>query len=252
MKISCITVTYGRVSLLERAIDFFLKQDFQEKELVVLNTFPSQKLTGEFPGVRIINLDERPGSLGEARNIAIEEATGDVMVTFDDDDLYLPHHLSVFAERFEGNDWLWATPQFWVLGQEIQSIVRGACPLFSFRKSAWLAVGGYPHLTVGEDAALISKITQQFKGSKVELEPEQITFGYNWGQSGVHHVSGEGSDVPEKMTAHDRAALALQDRVRRNQERTGTIVLHPNSTIDWSFKASAFLERQKKVKTPSA
>jgi hypothetical protein len=51
------------------------------------------------------------------------------------------------------------------------------------------------------------------------------------------------------MTAHDRAALALQDRVRRNQERTGTIALSPNNPIDWSFKAKAFLERQKKTES---
>lgn len=244
--ISAITVVYGGVAWLEQAVDFFLHQDYDgPKELVIVNSFPQQTLFGTSTDVRIINLNYRPGSLGELRNLAIKEAKGDIVVTWDSDDVFLPHHLSTFAEHFEGNEWVWLNSQFWILGESIQSIVRGACPLFAFTRAAWADVGGYPSLTVGEDAGLIGKITSKFKGKRVDIEPDQITFGYRWGQ-GSHHVSGEGADQPGKITAHARAANALQDRIRRGLEKTGQIDLHPNNPIDWVWLANSFITAQKK------
>lgn len=245
--LSAICPVYGGVAWLENALDCFLKQDYQgPHELLVVNSFAQQVLIGNFPNVRIVNLKFRPTSLGELRNLAIQLARGDVIVVWDSDDVFFPGHLSTVARNIEDNDWIWLTPQFWIMGEAIQAVVKGSCPLFSFRKSAWLTVGGYPALTVGEDAWIISKITERFKGKKVEVQPEEITFGYRWGQ-GSHHVSGEGEDATGKLSAHDRAANALQDRIRNGHEKVGQIVLKPSNPLDWSFKAKQFLDTQKKI-----
>src|SRR5271165_5668653 len=125
--ISAICVTYGRVAWLESAIADFLAQDYKgPKELLVYNTFPGQDLHLQFAwDVCACNSKVRPASLGEARNAAVDLAQGDVIVTWDDDDAYLPHHLRTFAEAFEDNGWVWMEKQFWGLGEEINSIVPG-------------------------------------------------------------------------------------------------------------------------------
>ena len=64
-KISAICPTFGRVEHLKHAIECFLRQQYDgERELIVLNTFNRQKFIGKFPNVLIINLDNRPKSLG--------------------------------------------------------------------------------------------------------------------------------------------------------------------------------------------
>lgn len=240
--ISCITPVYGGVAWLEQAMACFLAQDYQgPHEMLIVNSCPQQTLMGDFPNVRIINLGFRPPSLGDLRNICVMDAWGERIVIWDSDDIMLPNHLSNFAAHHEGNDWLWLTPQFWVLGEDVQSIVPGACPLFSYTKRAWELAGKYPNLTVGEDAKLISAITEKFKGQKVKLPDEQISFCYRWGQES-HHVSGEGHDRPGIKSAHDRAHDALQERIKRGLEKTGTIWLQPRVTVDWGYKTKKFLE----------
>ena len=98
--ISAICLTYGRVDRLNEALQCFLDQTCAEKELIILNTFPKQQLAFDHPQVRVINCTERPPSLGAARNMAIEAATGPYLVTTDDDDLYLPWHLQAYADAF--------------------------------------------------------------------------------------------------------------------------------------------------------
>jgi hypothetical protein len=232
---------YGGVAWLEQAIACFLAQDYQgPHEMLVVNSCPAQTLVGEFPKVRIVNLGFRPESLGELRNLCVMDALGDWIVIADSDDIFLPNHLSNFAAHCDGNDWIWLTPQFWILGEDIKSVVPGACPLFSYTKKAWHDVGRYPSLTVGEDAGLISKITEKFKGQKVQLPLDKISFGYRWGD-GNYHVSGEGHDRAGMKTAHERARLALEDRIRHGHEKTGVIKLKPNLPQDWRWKANDYL-----------
>jgi len=51
-------ITYGRVEFLEESLHSFLIQDYPEKELVIVNDYPLQKLVFDHPQVRIYNLDE--------------------------------------------------------------------------------------------------------------------------------------------------------------------------------------------------
>jgi glycosyltransferase involved in cell wall biosynthesis len=54
MKVSCICPTYNRPPnyqwLLEEAIESFLRQDYAEKELLVLNDCAGQELVCDAPG----------------------------------------------------------------------------------------------------------------------------------------------------------------------------------------------------------
>ena len=71
--ISCKMITYGRVEFLEESLQSFLNQDYDgEKELVIVNDYPQQKLIFDHPEVRIINLDYTFETIGQKENFAVE------------------------------------------------------------------------------------------------------------------------------------------------------------------------------------
>jgi len=240
--ISCVCVTYGRVKWLEEAIATFQAQDYPNRELVILNTFPRQQLDLEHPDdrIRIVNEAHRPPSLGNARNIGISVAKGDVIVTWDDDDIPLPNHLSTIAKAFtDGTEWVWIDAQFYMQFGVIEKITPGSCPLFAFTKEAWDRAGGYPNLTVGEDRGFIAAVQQVAKGTTIHVD--EPTYIYAWGQ-GVYHASGQGDDRPGRDRAHDRIEGDLQRRVRMNEEPVGVVVLHPKLKQDYAAQAKKFMD----------
>jgi FkbM family methyltransferase len=95
--VSCLCATYGRFALLREAVACFLLQDYPAKELIVLNNHPTP-IRCELPGVTVVNM---PGhsDLGSCRRTLLKLAQGDIFNTWDDDDRWLPWHLSQGVER---------------------------------------------------------------------------------------------------------------------------------------------------------
>jgi len=227
--ITAACVTFGRVKFLEQAIACFLNQKYDGKsQLLILNTCPQQTLYGDFQNVKIINLKERPISLGAARNIAVEHADGTHIVTYDDDDIFGENHLRNFAAGFEGgHNWVHLDKQFFCEQFKISKIVGGQMPCFAFTKKAWEKVGKYSDkFTVGEDRNFVGRLTSQLSGRVFNLVDNEISFFYSWG-NGSHHVSGMGEDKKGFQTAHDRIAEDLRRRIRVGSEKTGDIILKP-------------------------
>ena len=56
--LSCKCITYGRVKMLEEAIQSFLQQDYpaDKCELVIVNDYPLQILEYNHPQIKIFNL----------------------------------------------------------------------------------------------------------------------------------------------------------------------------------------------------
>jgi glycosyltransferase involved in cell wall biosynthesis len=99
-KISCVTVTTGRVDLIKKAIHCYTYQTYKNKELVVL----SQGEDDENNAIRqhieslgrndIVFLDAPNNlTLGAMRNASIEVARGSIICQWDDDDLYHPERI---------------------------------------------------------------------------------------------------------------------------------------------------------------
>jgi len=265
--ISCVCVTSARVRHLEESIACFLEQDYAGRcEMIVLNTCPKQTLTLNAPPpahrpVRIENLGRVPVTLGDARNTAIEMAQGTHIVTWDDDDAFLPHHLSVIAQAFERQrpdrppstdpatsrcQWIWLDKQFWGWGNTIKEIVPGQCPCFAFAKSAWKAVGGYPALSVGEDRGFISKVTQQLPGNRFPVEGTP-SFIYRW-NNGVYHMSGQGDDRANRPKAIDRFRADALARLNTGAEPRGNVSVKPEVRTNWVSLARTYMERELKKK----
>lgn len=109
-KVSCLTVTADRKQLMKRAIRCFRNQTYQHKELVIVDDGQQDlgDLLAPLPDgqVKYVKLEQKPeNTLGKLRNRSLEEASGDFLVQWDDDDWYHPERISIQAETLmEGFD----------------------------------------------------------------------------------------------------------------------------------------------------
>lgn len=78
--------------MLREAVSCFLEQDYQNKELIILNNHP-EPLVCDLPQVTVYNESGYP-TLGDCRNRLLELAGGEFVRTWDDDDLYMPWAIS--------------------------------------------------------------------------------------------------------------------------------------------------------------
>ncbi len=173
--------TADRRGFARQAIAYFLRQDYADRELVIVDDGDDAvgDLVPADPRVRYHRLDRRM-ALGAKRNIACELSRGDVIVHWDDDDWMSPRRISVqvAALRSTGADlcgwadllhysprlggaWLYRTRaggRRWVAG----------CSL-AYRRSAW-TTRRFLELDVGEDSAFVFR----FDPDRIHvLEPAQ-------------------------------------------------------------------------------
>lgn len=106
-KISAVCCTFGRFKCVERAMNCFLAQDYPNKELIIYNTdtdSPYDVGQSSF-NITILNCQndsitqQQYTNVGAIRRDALMFATGDYVVTWDDDDIFLPHFMSQAIKR---------------------------------------------------------------------------------------------------------------------------------------------------------
>jgi hypothetical protein len=81
-----------------------LRQDYPNKELIILNDCLGQELICDEPGVRVVNVAERFPSIGDKQNAAVGPARGELIAPWDDD-ISLPWRLSLSVERLGDGDY---------------------------------------------------------------------------------------------------------------------------------------------------
>jgi O-antigen biosynthesis protein len=93
--VSCIMPTANRRRFVPEAIRLFLRQDYKEKELLILDD--GDDLIGDLvpaaPSIRYMRCAQRL-SIGAKRNLACAAAYGDIIAHWDDDDWYAPWRLT--------------------------------------------------------------------------------------------------------------------------------------------------------------
>lgn len=226
---SCICLTFGRPHFVEEAIASFLRQDYPgDAELLVVNDFPGQRLVFEGdPRVRVLNYSHRFTSLGAKRNAAVVRARGDVILTWDDDDIALPGRIRRAVEfigagqSFYRPAWAWTS-------------TNGAPPRLVFQKVAWPQCAfsaevfrrarGYPRWPAGEDREFARRV--EALGHATAFSPggsEQATFLYRlW--SANPHASGISLGRYDYAELHRRVSTTAPN---------GAIELHPTWKSDY-------------------
>lgn len=175
--VSCLMPTYNRRRFAERAIAFFLQQDYPNRQLIILDDGEEPiadlvaELNGGAPPIRYHRLSTRQ-TIGRKRELACELADGDLLVQWDDDDWYGPARLSRqiaplaagsadIAGILQGYLFDVTTLRFWKGGSPVHeghlhaSIVSGT---LAFTRPAWRSAGGYPDQSSGEEVALLRSV----------------------------------------------------------------------------------------------
>ncbi|HEV2777796.1 MAG TPA: glycosyltransferase family 2 protein [Actinophytocola sp.] len=103
--VSCIMPTYNRRAFVPHAIRYFLRQDYPERELVVVDDGedPVEDLIPADYRISYIRLPERH-TIGAKHNIGCRLARGELAVIWDDDDWMAPWRLSYQVAEFLGQD----------------------------------------------------------------------------------------------------------------------------------------------------
>ncbi len=168
--VSCLMVTANRGDIARIAIECFKEQTWVNKELVIIDDGEEDysDLIASFDCsdlVRYIKLQpESPRlSLGELRNISIEEARGEWCVQWDDDEWYHPERLAVQLNAAVQAD-VGASALKWTL----MHVKDDSDQSLTFRGDSGIATPGtlmfrkgderYPHLARNEDGIFLRDV----------------------------------------------------------------------------------------------
>jgi glycosyltransferase involved in cell wall biosynthesis len=158
--------TYNRRPFVPHAIEYFLRQTYENRELTVVDdgTDAIKDLLPQDHRIRYVHLANKL-TVGAKRNLACEQARGEIIVHWDDDDWHAPHQLQyqvetllrdgadvcginrlLFYEIEVGCAWEYIYPanqRFWLSGSTL-----------CYRKKFWFA-HRFPNLDIGEDGYFV-------------------------------------------------------------------------------------------------
>ncbi|ATP56302.1 hypothetical protein CPT03_07365 [Pedobacter ginsengisoli] len=92
--VSCVMPTYNRRFFIPHAIKYFQRQEYENKELIIIDDGSDciRDLVPEADNIKYIRLNYKI-TLGEKLNIACKHASGGIIVNWDDDDWYAPYRI---------------------------------------------------------------------------------------------------------------------------------------------------------------
>lgn len=238
-------ITYGRVNMLEESLHSFLQQNYPNKELIIVNDYPEQKLIFDHPEVKIYNMPQTFTTIGAKENYATELCNGDIVCQWDDDDVALPNHLNNVAKLFtdDVNILHWKTGVYYNEPNITEVGWIGNSGIV-FRKSAWKAIGGHPIENAGYDMTFIENLYKHGGRLFAEMPKEDASWFYMWHGRG-YHMSGLGHDKPGQSNVIQRHSLYVENLRKQGKIPTGEILLKPHWNKDYKQMLKDFLARPK-------
>lgn len=235
-KVSCICPTFSRAYLLEEAIESFHRQDYEgEKELIICNDFPEQHFIYNHPNVKVVNLENRCPSLGNKRNITYGHATGDLFLTWGDDDIHLPKRISRMVNSLmeKNSQFSLEGPYIILYGGKISYVPTLVCGPHIISKKLFYDVGGIPERNSGEDQDFNSKIRRYLNIKTLDVcENTDAQFYYRF-TSPRPHISQYGFDKEGKKSGYDIILERAIEYIKSGAEPKGVYELNPHWKKDY-------------------
>jgi glycosyltransferase involved in cell wall biosynthesis len=241
-KISAKCITYGRINTLEEAVQSFLLQEYEgEKEMIIVNDCPFQEIIFDHPEIKIFNFTETFTTIGDKENFAIENCSGDIIAVWDDDDIYLKHHMSNIAEWWKEDTNLlhWQRGVYYNFDNITSITAIGNCGI-AYSKNAWYEIGKSPIENAGGDMTLVQRLHKL--GNVVFASPEIPSCFYMWGGRS-YHQSGQGHDIPGKENIIQRHSKYIETLRKQGKIPEGKIFLQPKWNIDYNKQLIDFLKK---------
>jgi len=190
--VTCLCPTWGRFELLRDAVACFLIQDYPFATLMILNDAPVELKSLDLEYIRIINYGKEFATLGEKREFLLNMAESRLIAHWDDDDLYLPWHLSSLVDELIISGASVCKPRAsWMWNQIAGTVAREdfrpfEASLIAVRKDA--ARIGYDRKNSGQCLPLLQKT--ESSGNLRLADQEIPSYIYRWGRD-TWHVSAQ-------------------------------------------------------------
>lgn len=189
--VSCVMVTCDRPEWALHSVELFLKQDYANRELVIVED-GKPALANLLPDDRRIRLISTGGraSVGELRNRACEQARGEIIIGWDDDDWYGLNRITrQVAPILEGRadvtglvGFGWLDVNTWraweVVPQQQARLLfhRMGCGTAAFRARLFDSGIRYPDQNLAEDVGFLGKLLAA--GARLEAVEARDIFVY--------------------------------------------------------------------------
>jgi glycosyltransferase involved in cell wall biosynthesis len=173
--VSCIMPTHDRRPFVARAIEYFFRQDYPNKELIIIDDGDDavSDLVRDDSRVRYLRLPVRQ-TVGAMRNRAVQAAHGEFIVHWDDDDWYSADRLSAQIQKLGENEAdITVLAMRYVLALESLEFYRilpelharlhykdMCCGTIAYRRALWERYGPYQAINCGEDVLFLRALAR--------------------------------------------------------------------------------------------
>lgn len=227
--VSCILPTRNRSQLLRRAIQYYERQTYPNRELLILED-GDEDMTAELaerPSVHYMRSDKIL-SIGAKRNILCESARGDIIAHWDDDDWYSSTRLGAQVLPILNADsdltafsscvfYEIATRTFWTCDPSVfrrMFVGNVHSGTLVYRRALFGKEIRFPDRSKAEDALFLHRC--HVHGARISGIPGSAHFVYvrhpgaTWHFQCGHHVDSRGwaSVEPPEMPMEDRTFFA--------------------------------------------
>lgn len=189
MEVTCLQLSYGRPTLSIEAVECFLRQTYQNKKLIIINTHPSPVyFEKEYPNIEVHNIKPL-NRLSDIYRYGLDLIQSEYFCIWDDDDLFLPWHIEErmnYAIEHPEND---AIGHKWCLFS-CDGIIR------ELSQNIFVAQYLYKNNGIRPDAGLSCwDVNWHFKPWKRANYswPLKPSYVYRW-ETGENHISGGAAD----------------------------------------------------------
>ena len=216
MLVDCHLCTFGRFETVRRSVTQFLLQDYPDKTLLIFNTAPTPiELDPELEScrVRVINQQTNPdgsafSSLGQVRSAALDHGKGDAWICWDDDDLFLPYHISESVRH--KNDaktigWKPLRSLFSNDGGKTFSFAQNAMEASILVDFDFVKKHGFSTTRSGGEHVFGGWLDELKKRNELTIQDVTPSYAYIWGD-GLSKTSGN-IDHPNNFENHKNASL---------------------------------------------
>lgn len=222
-RIACLCPTYKRpAALLANAIACFERQSYpaQYRRLIVLDDSGTLARQGGNSWDIYIESKRYPSLPAKYNRLREMASDADILVVWEDDDSYLPWHLSAHHLALADHEWSHPTTIISTYGG-IEPHIEPAAGRFhaalALRASCMDAVGGWPQTLRGDfDQQLLGKLRRYSKGDPCD-HPAGPSYVFRWESTGSYHGQAQ-MTTADDCKWYERAGL-IADRlaVQRNQ-----------------------------------
>lgn len=186
-KISIIVPAYNSEKTIERCINSILHQTYRNFELIVVDDGSSDKtpqMVDDYAvmDARIKVIHKSNGGVSSARNVGLENATGEYITFCDSDDLLLEYALENYVKSFESNELVDAVFSKYISIDQSAAPLREVCSIVSEHKVID-KINAVKTAYSQNEKYYVTIWNKAFKRSLVFREGDYLHFsGFSWGE----------------------------------------------------------------------